>query len=79
MKSPIKWTGGKRKEIPYFIPYIPHDFNIYIEPFFGGGALFWHIKPKQAVINDINQDLMNFYKVLRDNYDSLQIIQSSPN
>ena len=33
MKSPIKWTGGKRREIPYFSSYIPQNFDIYIEPF----------------------------------------------
>lgn len=77
MKSPIKWTGGKRREIPYFLPYIPDNYNIYIEPFFGGGAFFWHIQPKQAVINDINQDLMNFYKILRDHHDALELVLST--
>ncbi|NLY61743.1 MAG: DNA adenine methylase [Clostridiales bacterium] len=74
MKSPIKWTGGKKREIPYFLPYIPDNFKIYIEPFFGGGALFWHLRPESAIINDINEDLMNFYRVLRNNYDSLKNI-----
>lgn len=65
MNSPIKWVGGKRKEIKYFEKYIP-EFNTYVEPFVGGGALYWHLEPKQAVINDINTHLINFYQVLRD-------------
>lgn len=68
--SPIKWTGGKGKEIKYFEYYIP-KFKIYVEPFLGGGALFWHLKPKKAVLNDINYDLINFFIQLRDNYDML--------
>lgn len=75
MNSPIKWVGGKRREIKYFEKYIP-NFEVYVEPFFGGGALFWHLKPNKSEINDINYDLINFYKVLKNNpeelYKSLQ-------
>lgn len=70
MKSPIKWTGGKAREIKYFQEYIP-EFDTYVEPFFGGGALYWHLQPKNAVINDINPHLINFYEVLRSNYNEL--------
>lgn len=67
IKSPIKWTGGKAREIRHFEDYIP-KYNIYVEPFVGGGALFWHLQPCKAVINDINGHLINFYLKLRDNY-----------
>lgn len=70
MKSPIKWTGGKTREIKYFQEYVP-QFNVYVEPFFGGGALYWHLQPDKAIINDINPHLMNFYEVLRDDYNEL--------
>lgn len=69
-KSPIKWVGGKAREIKFFEEYIP-DFNLYIEPFVGGGALFWHLQPTSAVLGDINEYLMNFYIQLRDNYTQL--------
>jgi DNA adenine methylase len=70
VKSPIKWVGGKRREIKHFEKYIPkHD--IYIEPFFGGGALYWHMQPKKAIINDVNSELINFYEVLKFNYSEL--------
>lgn len=70
MKSPIKWTGGKAREIKHFEDLIP-SYSTYVEPFFGGGALYWHLKPEYAIINDINEHLINFYFVLKDNYNSL--------
>jgi DNA adenine methylase len=70
MNSPIRWVGGKRKEIKYFEKYIP-NFDIYVEPFIGGGALYWYLEPEKAVINDINENLINFYQVLRDEYSNL--------
>lgn len=62
MKPIIKWTGGKRREIKCFEKYLLKDFDLYIEPFFGGGAVFWHIQPNVSIINDYDKDLINFYK-----------------
>ena len=53
MNSLIKWPGGKSGEIDKIIPYVP-KYKRYVEPFFGGGALFFHLNPKSAVINDIS-------------------------
>lgn len=72
MRPLIKYRGGKSKEIPYFIHRIPHYEGRYIEPFFGGGALYFHLEPQRAVINDINSKLMNFYRGVRDNYPQLR-------
>jgi DNA adenine methylase len=65
----LKWAGGKRSLISRIISLFPIDFKkrVYHEPFFGGGAIFFHIGPKMATINDINKDIMNFYTVVRDN------------
>ena len=52
MKPLIKWAGGKSSEIKHIERIIP-EFNRYIEPFFGGGALFFDLEPKKAIINDI--------------------------
>jgi len=65
MKPLIKWAGGKSNELKYVIKIIP-QFNRYIEPFFGGGALFFNLEPKKAVINDISNELMTFYKLLKN-------------
>lgn len=68
MKPVLKYRGGKSKEIPHFIIYIPKNFSRYIEPFFGGGAVYFHLEPEQAIINDVNDKLMKFYIHLRDAY-----------
>lgn len=72
MKPLIKYRGGKSKEIPNLVKHIPHFQGRYIEPFFGGGAMFFYLKPKNAIINDINSKLMSFYKGVKFNYNSLR-------
>ena len=66
MKAIVKYRGGKTQEIPHLLGYIPRFEGRYIEPFLGGGALFFYLEPRQAIINDINVPLMNFYKGIRD-------------
>ena len=73
MNPVLKYRGGKSREIPHFIKYIPDDYNRYIEPFFGGGAVFFHLEPQKAIINDLNSRLMQFYIQLRDSYDLMRI------
>lgn len=72
MKPIVKYRGGKSREIPKFIRYFPETFETYYEPFFGGGAVFFYLEPRQAVINDVNERLMNFYLDVRDRYPELR-------
>ena len=72
MKPIIKYRGGKSKEIPMIEKHIPEFSGRYIEPFFGGGALYFHLEPEKAIINDINSKLIAFYKGVRDNFSELQ-------
>jgi DNA adenine methylase len=65
MRPLIKWAGGKSSEIKYVENIMP-EFNRYVEPFFGGGAVFFDLEPKRAVINDISGELMTFYKLLKN-------------
>ena len=66
-----KWTGGKRKEIKTFNSYYP-DFvknNVeykFVEPFFGGGAVYWSLDSDNNVINDIDKELINFLEVVKE-------------
>lgn len=73
MNPVLKYRGGKSKEIPRFLKYIPDNFNRYIEPFFGGGAVYFYLEPGNAIINDLNQRLMTFYNQLRNNYEEMRI------
>jgi DNA adenine methylase len=67
----LDWVGGKRKLLRYLDNYIPDNFHTYHEPFLGAGALFFHLKPKIAEISDINKELINCYKVIKNNIDEL--------
>jgi DNA adenine methylase len=58
----LKWAGGKRQLIPELKKYIPTKFNKYIEPFFGGGALFFHLAYNNSIINDNNPEIINLYQ-----------------
>lgn len=73
MNPVLKYRGGKSREIPYLLQYIPSDFSRYIEPFFGGGALYFYLEPERAIINDVNTRLMTFYHQLRDSYSEMRI------
>ena len=72
MNPVLKYRGGKSREIPLFSQYIPKDYNRYIEPFFGGGAVYFYLEPQNAILNDLNSRLMNFYFQLRDNYPQMR-------
>ncbi|MDR0560224.1 MAG: Dam family site-specific DNA-(adenine-N6)-methyltransferase [Prevotellaceae bacterium] len=72
MKPLVKYRGGKSNEIPNIERHIPHYKGRYIEPFFGGGALYFHLEPKKAIINDINTKLMAFYKGVKSDYPALR-------
>jgi len=64
MQTLIKWPGGKSREFIFIKNLIP-PFERYIEPFFGGGAVFFHLKPRKAIINDICEELTEFYKFIK--------------
>ncbi|HOK63143.1 MAG TPA: DNA adenine methylase [Soehngenia sp.] len=67
----LKWAGGKRQVIKYIRKYVPHKFNTYYEPFVGAGAVFFDLLPENAVINDINSELINVYKVIKYSVEEL--------
>ena len=71
--SVLKWAGGKRQLLPQIIDLFPNNYSKldYHEPFIGGGAVFFTIKPKKGTINDINHHLINFYKTIRDSPEEL--------
>lgn len=70
-KPIIKWVGGKRQLMDDLKRLMPKQYNRYFEPFIGGGALFFELKPKNALINDYNKELSNLYSVVKNNPDKL--------
>lgn len=76
----LKWAGGKTQMIPNLIEAMPKSFNNYIEPFIGGGALFFHLSPKSAVIADSNPELINLYQQIAKDYKPvLKLLEKMPN
>lgn len=69
----LKWVGGKKQLIPEIEKLLPKGLanRPYYEPFVGGGALFFSLQPKVAVINDYNEELINVYKVIKSNPEDL--------
>lgn len=79
MKPFVKWAGGKRQILSRINEYVQDSINdnpdyTYIEPFLGGGAVFFSLKPKKAIINDLNEDLINAYKIIKSD-DYLELIK----
>lgn len=66
IRPPISYYGGKQSMVKDILPLIP-EHNSYVEPFVGGGAIFWAKPPsKLETINDRNRALIRFYRILRD-------------
>lgn len=62
----VKWAGGKTQLLDEIIKRLPQIYNRYFEPFVGGGALLFQLKPQDAVINDLNYELVCVYECLKD-------------
>lgn len=72
MKTPITYYGGKQKLLPQILKLIPQH-NLYCEPFVGGGAVFFGKDPSHVeVINDTNKEVVNFYRVVQNDFVSLE-------
>ncbi|WP_338055272.1 DNA adenine methylase [Sulfobacillus harzensis] len=69
--SPIKWAGGKRQLLPQLLAAQPSSWNRYLEPFAGGAALFFALRAPGAYLSDTNPELINMYRVIRDDVESL--------
>lgn len=67
----LKWAGGKTQLLGEIIKYVPPDYNKFIEPFIGAGAVFFNLKPGESIIADTNQELIITYEVIRDNSSEL--------
>lgn len=66
MKPIIKWAGGKEKELTYIKESLPSNIKRYIEPFIGGGAVYFNLNIKNSIINDKSEELINLYRCIKN-------------
>ena len=82
LKPFLKWVGGKSQLLNKLLLLVPQEYNTYYEPFVGGGAMLLALQPKQAVIGDMNSQLINAYLQIRDRpadvIDYIQKFDSEP-
>lgn len=71
LKPIVKWVGGKRQLLDEIRPRIPKKMSLYVEPFVGGAAVILDQQPERARVNDFNEELINVYRVVRDEPDAL--------
>ena len=76
----VKWVGGKRQLIDTLRPLLPKRIAYYCEPFLGGGAMLFCKQPRNAIVNDINEELIHMYEIIRDDVETLiQELEKHPN
>jgi DNA adenine methylase len=64
----LKWAGGKRWLIKNHPNIFPTNYNTFIEPFVGGGSVYFHLCPDKAIISDLNSDLINTYESIKNDW-----------
>lgn len=67
----LKWAGGKGQLVEAYQPHFPANYNVYLEPFLGGGAVFFHLAPSSAVLSDANRDLIDTYRAVKNHVSQL--------
>lgn len=68
MQPFLKWAGGKRWLLQRHPELRPTSYERYIEPFLGGGAFFFSTSPAQAILSDLNEELINVYRAIKKDY-----------
>ena len=77
-KPILKWAGGKTQMLRDLLPKAPASYGRYIEPFIGGGAMFFALNPNDAVIADSNPELINMYTQVANNVDEVILYLKHP-
>jgi DNA adenine methylase len=73
MKTPVTYYGGKQSMLKHIKPLVP-EHKVYTESFAGGAALYWAKKPAEIeVINDINRNVITFYRVVKTKFEALKL------
>ncbi|KJU83918.1 modification methylase [Candidatus Magnetobacterium bavaricum] len=69
MKPFLKWAGGKTRLLPELLKYVPKQYGRYVDPFMGGGALFFHLQPENVIVADANRFLCDTYRGVQYEHD----------
>ncbi len=73
MRAPTSYLGGKSRLAPWIASMLPRSHRTYVEPFFGSGAVLFAKPPSHTeIVNDLDGEVVNFFRVLRDRYDELE-------
>src|SRR5258708_18186989 len=67
----LKWAGGKRQLLPHLLRHVPAAVGTYFEPFVGGGALFFSVRPARATLADVNERLVRTYRGVEASVDDV--------
>lgn len=70
-KPILKWVGGKRQTLAIIREAFPDQYGTYYEPFLGGGSVLFDLAPKKAVVNDLNSEIINVYRVVKESPEAL--------
>lgn len=79
LKPFLKWPGGKQWLVKKYFHLFPQGYSTYFEPFLGGASVFFALQPEKAVLSDINKEVVNLYKVMRDHPKALSQILTTHN
>jgi len=69
----LKWPGGKRWFVCSYSDLLPAKYGTYLEPFLGAGSVFFHLRPRKAILGDINSDLINAYQAIKKNWEEIEV------
>ena len=67
----LKWAGGKGQLLEQLRPLLPTHYRRYFEPFAGGAALFFSLRPPRALLADVNAELIDCYVATRDDVEGV--------
>ena len=81
LKPLVKWSGGKTDELKKIMPHLPESYTTYLEPFIGGGAVYFHVNPESSVISDVHTELIDLYQAVKNGHlDAIyEFMQQNPN
>lgn len=67
----LKWPGGKRWFVSKHQRYFPKSYNRYFEPFLGSGSVYFHLRPNEAYLGDLNEELVVTYNAIKENWEEI--------